>query len=84
MKGQTSILTADYMGELRTDMTFLEDAEGDPIAMLDILASLAGTVTELIDSTAAEALAEGCTYAELADVLGITRQRAHQRYGPTA
>ncbi len=54
---------------------------GDASAVLHLLARLAAEVASRLPSAVAEGRAYGLSWAEVADLLGVTRASAWQRYG---
>jgi uncharacterized NAD(P)/FAD-binding protein YdhS len=55
----------------------------DAPACLHVIASLTAELTTRIGAAVAEARQYGCSWAEVADLLGVTRASAWQRYGGT-
>lgn len=54
--------------------------DGDPAATVHVLASLALQLDGRLALAVAEARCWGCSWAEVADLLGVTRASAWQRY----
>jgi len=55
----------------------------DVPARLHVIASLAADLQARLGPAVAEARQYGCSWAEVADLLGVTRASAWQRYGGT-
>ena len=53
----------------------------DLLARLHVIASLAAELTTRLGPAVAEIRRYGCSWAEVADLLGVTRSSAWQRYG---
>jgi hypothetical protein len=53
----------------------------DPTAALHLLASLAAAAQARLGESVAGTRAYGCSWAEVADLLGVTRASAWQRWG---
>jgi hypothetical protein len=68
----------------------LRDAEGDDVDVSSVMAAIAATrslaviVDDLLYALVRQARAEGRTWAEVGDVLHVSRQAAFQRFGGTA
>jgi len=60
------------------------DGQAPDLANLRGLADLAGDVDAAIGEAVAGLRAHGHTLQEIADVLGVSRQAVHQRYGRAA
>lgn len=73
-----AVLTAaiDRLGE-RRDLPAPRDAS----ARVHLLASLSVEVSRLLSIAVADARAEQCSWAQIGDLLGVTRASAQQRYG---
>lgn len=56
-------------------------APRDASARLHLLASLSAEVNRLVPLAVADARAEQCSWAQIGDLLGVTRASAQQRYG---
>jgi hypothetical protein len=70
----------DSLGTLR-DLAWL----GDAPARLHLLASLMAETERHLPRAVADARDQDCSWAQIADILGVTRASAHQRYrGRTA
>lgn len=52
----------------------------DPPARLHLLASLIAQAERLLPATVADARHHGCSWAQIGDLLGVTRASAQQRY----
>jgi hypothetical protein len=52
----------------------------DPTATLHVLASLAAEIDACLDAAVVDVRRDGCSWAEVADLLGVTRASAWQRY----
>ena len=77
-----SVLEAaiDSLGALR-DLAWL----GDAATYLHLLASLLAEAEGHLPRAVADARDQDCSWAQIADILGVTRASAHQRYrGRTA
>lgn len=66
----------DRLGELRG-----LPAPRDTSAHLHLLASLSAEASRLLPRAVANARAEQCSWAQIGDLLGVTRASAQQRYG---
>lgn len=53
---------------------------GDSAARLHLLASLIAEADRRLPAVVADAREEGCSWAQIADLLGVTRASAWQRY----
>lgn len=54
---------------------------GDPCTTLHVLASLGAEVERRLPGAVAEARGQQCSWAQVGDLLGVTRASAQQRYG---
>jgi len=70
-------LIAKYVEEVHSDLP------GDPLVQLAKVDAIHQQASVLIARFARDAIHAGFTYQEVGDVLGITRQRAFQRYSGT-
>jgi hypothetical protein len=61
-------------------MTARDFEDGDPAAIVHVLASLAWQLDGRLVLAVADARRWGCSWAEVADLLGVTRASAWQRY----
>jgi hypothetical protein len=61
-------------------MTARDFDDGDPAALVHVLASLAWQLDGRLALAVADARRWGCSWAEVADLLGVTRASAWQRY----
>ena len=61
-------------------MTARDFDDGDPAAIVHVLASLAWQLDGRLVLAVADARRWGCSWAEVADLLGVTRASAWQRY----
>lgn len=57
---------------------------GDATAGLHLLASLVAETARRLPGAVADARGQGCSWAQIGDLLGVTRASAQQRYGDTA
>ena len=55
---------------------------GDAATRLHLLASLIAETERLLPRAVADARDQECSWAEIGDLLGVTRASAQQRYGP--
>jgi len=67
------------LGELRG-----LDHDGDGATSLHLLASLMAEANRRLGSAVAEARAQRCSWAQIAELLGVTRASAWQRYASQA
>ncbi len=78
----------DTHAALEAAITELGRARGmwpcDAATELHLVASVAAEIEHLLPHAVAGARRQGCTWAEIADLLGVTRASAWQRYAPTA
>jgi hypothetical protein len=56
-------------------------SEGDAAARLHLLASLMAETERRLPRAVAEARGQGCSWAQVGDLLGVTRASAQQRFG---
>jgi hypothetical protein len=56
----------------------------DAAAGLHLLASLAAETARRLPAAVTDARGQGCSWAQIADLLGVTRAAAQQRYGRPA
>lgn len=57
------------------------DWRDDPAAVLHLLASLQRQIQARLPRAVADARAQGCSWAEVGDLLGVTRAAAWNRHG---
>ncbi|MDQ2729883.1 MAG: hypothetical protein M3Y91_18970 [Actinomycetota bacterium] len=57
-------------------------SNGDAATRLHLLASLTAETDRRLPQAVAAARGQGCSWAEIGDLTGVTRASAQQRYGP--
>ena len=66
----------------------VEETADDPLGRIEAAATIREQIErlsdELLDHVVKEARAAGCSWAQIGDALGVTRQAAQQRHGGLA
>jgi len=73
---------ADALGSAIDELARARNLDAsDPTSALHVLASLAAEAQARLGESVAATRAYGCSWAEIADLLGVTRAAAWQRWG---
>jgi DNA invertase Pin-like site-specific DNA recombinase len=76
-------MTASRVAELRAaldDAVARAGAGGDPVELLDDIATVEAFAADVADERVASARAAGASWEEIARRLGVSRQAAHKRF----